>query len=84
MQYTVITVSASILGDPVEQADVDRYNALVDEELANAGLDDLYSVSVSLGSGHADTIVEARHDPELAEALEVAWERFCAGESANA
>ena len=84
MQYTVITVSASILGDPVEQEDVDRYNALVEEELANAGLDDLYDVSVSLGSGYDDTIVEARNDPELAEALEVAWERFCAGESANA
>jgi len=84
MQYTVITVSASILGDPVEQEDVDRYNALVEEDLVNAGLDNLYSVCASLGSGHADTIVEAWHDPELAEALKVAWERFCAGESANA
>lgn len=80
MQYTVITVSASMLGDPVDQGSVDRYNKLVAEELVNADLDSLYSVSVSLDGGYADTITEAWHDSELDAALERAWARFCNGE----
>lgn len=79
MQYTVITMSASRLGDPVEQEDVDRYNALVADELVKAGLDDQYSVSVSLTGNHVDAL-PIRWDEELKAALESAWERFCNGE----
>lgn len=80
MQYTIITLNADTLGDvsSATQADLDRYNGLVSDELATAGLDSQYRVEASFnGDG-----VMPSWDEELTEAVERAWERFCEGEQA--
>jgi len=82
VQYTVITLNADTLGDvsSATQDDLDRYNGLVADELAVAGLDGQYRVEASFnGDGVLPT-----WDDELTEAVARAWERFCEGEQVEA
>lgn len=79
MQYTVIFENADVLGDAsvAEQADLDRYNALVAEEIAAAGLGNQYRVEATF-----DGSDEVPADDDLKAAINRAFDRFCNGEQA--
>lgn len=64
--------------DLVEQADVDRYQNLIRDEIKAAGIND---VEVVVVDGKYDELPRGERlddlHPGLGDALERAWERFC-------
>ncbi len=77
MQYTVYSLYPSELGDPVEQADCDRMNRLLQEEVRRAHLDTRARVIVTEEAGRY-TLGIPGWDSELAAAVDAAWQRFLA------
>lgn len=81
MQYQFIELSADRLGYPVEQEDVDRFNALLAEEIEKDGLSGQYRIELTLEGG-LDGWSPRNEHADLYDAMEMAWIRFERGEEA--
>ena len=83
MQYQFIELNAQMLGDTDEmtQEDIDRYNALLAEEIDKVGLSKQYRIEITRDGGLVGWSPRNEH-ADLYDALEWTWIRFSRGEEA--
>jgi hypothetical protein len=74
MKFYAIRIDSMVESRQPDQEEIARYQRLIDEELASAGITD---VVVEITDEKYDDLPQREQlDEDLADALERAWERF--------